>query len=219
VWTVASAGDAPLRSGAVANRWTTDTVAGATAHFAPHFFLAHSPLCPMEYLVYIDDFDTSPKKLVEADSEDAAREHFRRTVTIYSRPFLELVYERTGPGSWITLHLARSPHVDGPHSLRDVRRQVASRIPAFDGCEVYARRYRSFYFGAPAGLRPSNPEDLHWLVQKYPFPDEMLLLMEEALEGHGDAGGAPVEYTTLDADRLRAGMDVQEVPAMHDRFR
>ncbi len=74
-------------------------------------------------------------------------------------------------------------------------------------------------FGAPAGLRPSNPEDLHWLVQKDPFPDAMLLLMEEALEGHGDAGNAPVGYTTLDADRLRAGMDVQEVPAMHDRFR
>lgn len=68
----------------------------------------------MEYLVFLDHFEASPKKLIEASGKIAAREAFRREVMIHSRPFLEMAYGRSGPGAWITTHLATCPDIDGP---------------------------------------------------------------------------------------------------------
>jgi len=180
----------------------------------------------MEYLVFLDHFEASPKKLIEASGKTAAREAFRREVTIHSRPFLEMVYGRSRPGSWITTHLASCADINGPDTFQDVRRIVAECIPAFDGYPAFASRYRRFFFGAPRALDPQHPGDLDELIHMYPFPDQMLLMMDAVLDrgrfGHRSNGSEPnwtQPYTIIAADDLREGLDLQRVPAMEGRYR
>jgi len=180
----------------------------------------------MEYLVFFDHFEASPKQLIEASEKTAAREIFRREVTIHSRPFLEMAYGRFGPGAWITTHLASCPEIDSLRTFRDVRRTVAESIPAFEGYPAYARRYRRFFFGAPRALDPQHSEDLDQLIEMYPFPDQMLLMMDAALDRGGFESSATGNgstwnggYTILSTEELRAGIDLQRVSAMQRRFR
>lgn len=180
----------------------------------------------MEYLVFFDHFEASPKKLIEASGKTAAREAFRREVTIHSRPFLEMAYGRSGPGTWITTHLASCPDIDGPGTFHDVRRIVAECIPAFDGYPAFASRYRRFFFGAPRALDPHRPRDLDELIHLYPFPDQMLLMMDAALDRDrfehrttGSESNWTQPYTIIPTDDLRQGLDLQRVAAMQGRYR
>jgi hypothetical protein len=180
----------------------------------------------MEYLVFLDHFEASPKKLIEASGKTAAREIFRREVMIHSRPFLEMAYGRSGPGAWITTHLATCRDIDGPRTFHDVRRIVAERIPAFDGYPAFARRYRRFFFGAPRALDPHHTEGLEQLIEMYPFPDQMLLMMDAALDRGRFESSAPDDrsawdrgYTILSTEELRNGIDLQQVAAMQRRYR
>ena len=144
-------------------------------------------------------------KIVEATNEQNAIDAYRYEFGIHDDGFMAFVYQRSGFGSLMSMHVEDYRIADTHPYDENTPDHVIEEEPilVFEGKPDYESRYREYYESGPKDLDSWSDNDLKKLMELYPFPDKMLVCMHRAWERDSCFQVHPVA-------KLREGIEEKE---------